>query len=880
MFKGFFTSMIVLLFLQQAVSSPSATTTHLCSDVQKLALFQFKLSLSIEACASTHCDISHPKTMSWTMSSDCCSWDGVTCNQLTGDVIGLDLSCSCLGGSILPNSTLFQLSYLQFLNFRANNISGVLPQGIFHLHNLKQLRVDYNSNLTISLPEVKWESSSSLQILSLSETTFSGGIPDSIGYLNSLSSLSLRKCKFSGLIPRFIGNLTRLTTLDLSSNNFSGPIPDSFANLQNLTYLFLDINNLVGQFPSWVANLRQLVGLDLSDNGLDLSDNSLRGPLPSNLTALQLPQLTALYLSNNSLNGTIPSWLFDLPSLAELSLDHNDFTGQIKEFNSSRSPLRSFSCANNLLNGNIPLSLSTLVNLIDLELSSNNFPGFLDVDMFSHLYTLDLSHNGLSLRITNMTKFNPNLESLGLASCNIKKFPHFIKSLEHLQDLDLSNNLIDGEIPQWIWKDSLNDLDLSHNFLTGGLHHLLQNRLFFLKLQYNTLSGSLPDSICNSSSLEILNLSHNNFTGALPTCSRSLESSLSVLGVLINRISGSLPSTLSNFRMLRSLNLYGNKLEGTVPPSFAKFDHLEVLDLGSNQLNGAFPQWLEYLKNLQVLILKSNKFHGMINNSSKIEHPFPSLRIIDLSDNMFSGPLPAKYIKNFKAMMDGEVNRKERSYMGNSYYSDTIITVIKGVETEYVKILTVFTTIDLSRNKFEGQIPEYIGNLKSLINLNLSQNHLTGHIPSLIGNLLLLESLDFSFNRLTGVIPQQLTSIYTLSRLNLSHNDLSGRIPEGAQFYTFQNDSYAGNLALCGQPLSIKCERETNEMQEEEDEGDDYFFNGFTWEAVVIGYGSGVVLGFVVGYIMFMVGKPKWFMGIIARELGLKVRRLEIKRFA
>ncbi|KAL1825496.1 hypothetical protein ACET3Z_012274 [Daucus carota] len=81
-------------------------------------------------------------------------------------------------------------------------------------------------------------------------------------------------------------------------------------------------------------------------------------------------------------------------------------------------------------------------------------------------------------------------------------------------------------------------------------------------------------------------------------------------------------------------------------------------------------------------------------------------------------------------------------------------------------------------------------------------------------------------------------------------------------------------------PLSIKCERGTNEMQEEEDEGDDYFFNGFTWEAVVIGYGSGVVLGFVVGYIMFMVGKPKWFMGIIARELGLKVRRLEIKRFA
>lgn len=205
--------------------------------------------------------------------------------------------------------------------------------------------------------------------------------------------------------------------------------------------------------------------------------------------------------------------------------------------------------------------------------------------------------------------------------------------------------------------------------------------------------------------------------------------------------------------------------------------------------------------------------------------------------------------------------------------------VIKGVEIEFVRILTVFTTIDLSRNKFEGEIPEYIGNLKSLRYLNLSHNHLSGHIPSLIGKLLMLESLDLSFNQLEGVIPQQLTGIYSLSRLNLSQNNLSGHIPEGAQFNTFGNDSYAGNLRLCGPPMSKMCKREITKTHQEEDGDDDYFFSGFTSKAVVIGYGSGVVLGFVVGYMMFKAGKPKWFTGIIARELGLKVRRLEIRGF-
>ncbi|KAL8106761.1 hypothetical protein AgCh_023506 [Apium graveolens] len=115
----------------------------------------------------------------------------------------------------------------------------------------------------------------------------------------------------------------------------------------------------------------------------------------------------------------------------------------------------------------------------------------------------------------------------------------------------------------------------------------------------------------------------------------------------------------------------------------------------------------------------------------------------------------------------------------------------------------------------------------------------------------MLELLDLSLNQLEG----EIASVYTLARLNLSCNQLEGRIPKGSQFNTFGNDSYVGNLGLCGFPLPKECEHESEALEDGED--DDYFFSGFTWEAVVIGYGCGVVPAFIAGYLMLLARKPK-----------------------
>ncbi|PHT63870.1 hypothetical protein T459_32290 [Capsicum annuum] len=91
--------------------------------------------------------------------------------------------------------------------------------------------------------------------------------------------------------------------------------------------------------------------------------------------------------------------------------------------------------------------------------------------------------------------------------------------------------------------------------------------------------------------------------------------------------------------------------------------------------------------------------------------------------------------------------------------ADSMTLVIKNQETKFNKILKIFTAIDLSRNKFEGEIPKLIGNLNSLPLLNLSHNHLTGHIPIEMRNMSTLEALDLSYNQLAGKIPEELASL-------------------------------------------------------------------------------------------------------------------------
>ncbi|GKV47863.1 hypothetical protein SLEP1_g54719 [Rubroshorea leprosula] len=846
------------------------------------ALLQFKTSFSINN-STINNTVYNPylcgtKTESWKEGIDCCSWDGVSCDNVTGHVIALDLSFDCLSGTFPSNSTLFLLKNLESLNLAYNDfrlskippkisqfirlkhldisssrfssqvpaeiahlpklvslylsnnlyddspkliletttfrnlvhnlsevreleLSGVnmtsvnprffmnlssslttldliesglrgnFPNSIFRFPNLKKFSLGGNENLTIDLPSSNWSNPlqdlglsvmdcgrrlpesigelKSLQSLSLS-CNLEGSLPASIGNLSQLTDLSLPFNNFNGQIPTSLANLTQLTSLDLSRNQFSGPIPASIGNLRQLTILDLSSSNLSGQIPPSLANLTQLTFLDLSNNQfsgsipdsignlrqlalLALSYNNFSGQIPPSLA--NLTQLSSLYLSNNQFSSMLPPWIFTLPLLESLYLNHNQFQGQINQF--QQNSLIGLDLSNNKLQGSIPNSIAILVNLSYLDLSSNHFSDLVEADIFSALQNLEtifLSDNNLSLRMNVNANFTlPKLTHVSFSSCNLSEFPNFIRHSNGLQSLVLSKNSIHGNIPQWL---------------------------------------------CEKDDLQILDLSHNNLIGKIPNC---LPKFLSVLNLQVNYFDGNIPFGFPEGCGLQNLNLHGNQMDGPLPRSLVNCSTLEVLDVGNNNIEDTFPHWLESLPDLQVLVLRSNKFHGSVQ-STKESPSFLRLRVLDLSNNDFLGPLPVRYIKNFKAMMDLYRDEGSPEYMNVNSYQYSLVVTWKGFDYELQGILTVFSSIHLSNNMFEGEIPDVIGKLSSLKGLNLSHNNLTGHIPPSLGNLTNLEWLDLSSNELAGKIPDQLVSLTQLSVLNLSNNHLAGRIPQGSQF--------------------------------------------------------------------------------------------------
>nr|XP_025884463.1 receptor-like protein 12 [Solanum lycopersicum] len=132
-------------------------------------------------------------------------------------------------------------------------------------------------------------------------------------------------------------------------------------------------------------------------------------------------------------------------------------------------------------------------------------------------------------------------------------------------------------------------------------------------------------------------------------------SSLKVLDLRRNNFTGSIPPLCAKSTSLITIVLNDNQFEGTLPLSLINCSNLEVFDMGNNAINDTFPAWLGTLEELQVLILKSNLFHGPIS-SCQSTLCFPELRIFDLSHNQLSGSLPVKLFGKFKAMikLDGE----------------------------------------------------------------------------------------------------------------------------------------------------------------------------------------------------------------------------------
>ncbi|GMN62189.1 hypothetical protein TIFTF001_031271 [Ficus carica] len=571
--------------------------------------------------------------------------------------------------------------------------------------------------------------------------------------------------------------------------------------------------------------------------------------------------------------------------------------------------------------GPLPSSLSRLSNLQLLELGGNAFSGTVDFNMFlnmKNLYSLGLSANMLSVLIReNSTTIStnaslPKFEILSLGSCNLTTFPGFLRHQYGLTWLDLSNNSMHGKVPKWIWNTSIEILDIHDNFFAGfSIDVLPSMSLRYLDFQknnfmgalpipppstnyfdgsYNELSGEISPLFFNLSSLQLLALSHNKMSGVLPECLRNTNHNLSSAGVTQMCSFGS---------QLQVMDLSYNQFHGRLPQSLlSNCLELKVLKLDNNNFRDVFPSWLGNLRELKLLLLRSNHFHGEITSNSTSEDDFPSLQIMDLSHNNFSGVLPSHCFQKWNAMKD--FDGRKSSYLSIPINVSTSTTTFqatyqtkaafqavcpvtitnKGRDMEYGKILEVFTVIDLSSNRFHGDIPECLGNLRGLQVLNLSNNMLDGSIPSSLSNMTQLESLDLSLNKLSGEIPQQLVQLTFLAFFNVSFNRLRGLIPQGNQFSTFDISSYEGNARLRGLPSFSTPPRASPSASgsDEEDNQDSMSWFKSNWMTILPGFVGGLIFGVAIEHLL-AIDERIWFIkffniGVVTKTKGRKGRKL------
>ncbi|KAI9092745.1 hypothetical protein K1719_027542 [Acacia pycnantha] len=632
---------------------------------------------------------------SWTSQEDCCLWEGVHCDNITGRVTELDLADYDLEGVI--NLSLLQLESLNHLDLSNNGFTTNFSAPLHYL--------DFSWNDMV-LNDLRWLSQlSSVKYLNLSFNDI-GSEPNWLQHVAMLPSLSELSLAFLGLrdFPSYnYVNFTSLKALDLYGNNISSKLPDSFFNVtKDISYINLDHNNFNGGLPRTLFKLPNL-------NYLLLSNNKFEGSIPSLVG--NLSSLKSLYLSHNYFSGNLPESLGQLHKLSDLYIQYNSWVPPFQ--------LKYFASENTSLGANFPAWLYTQGSLEGLWLSRSMISN-IDADIFWSFIEridrwVDLSNNFISGDISNVTL---NSQTIVLEYNNFSGgLPHISTNVSHFW---ASHNSFSGSIFPFLCLPQSNGKTMS-----------------ILELSYNHLSGILPDCWANWKQLGYLNLRSNKLTGKVPPSMASLN--LDLLDLSDNNLFGKFSLDLLNWTNLQYLFLEGNEFSGSLTNLVAQ--NLVVIKLRNNQFVGNIPSQLCNLSSLIILDLAKNKLSGSIPHC-----------LYNLTSQEHVGSQDTDMIKVFTKGRELDYKFSRVRYP-KSGVIDLSTKILSGEIPKELFGASQMQTLNLSRNQLTGKIPTEIGDVTSLESLDLSYNRLSGEIPSTISNLSLLSYLNISYNNFIGQIP-------------------------------------------------------------------------------------------------------------------------------
>ncbi|XP_052138099.1 receptor kinase-like protein Xa21 [Oryza glaberrima] len=341
-----------------------------------------------------------------------------------------------------------------------------------------------------------------------------------------------------------------------------------------------------------------------------------------------------------------------------------------------------------------------------------------------------------------------------------------VGNLTFLRTLNLSTNHFSGQIPP--------------------LNHL--RKIQILDLSSNSLTGAIPDTLTNCSSLTILDLNINSLSGEIPL-KIGLLSNLSGLFLSVNNLTGNIPPTLGNISHIKVLGLAQNHLTGSIPQELGKLSNMRKLLLGSNRLSGIVPQSIFNLSSLQVLSLEINMLGKTLPHDIGIG--LPSIQLFSLNRNMFEGEIPysignASNLQVFDLSYNHFIGEIPSSFGKLGYLVDLALenNKLQAKDMKSWEFLSALRNcsflkyLSLNNNQLEGVIPNSIGNLPtSLQILLLGWNKLSGIVPPSIGNLRGLTRLGLAANKHSGTIEGWIGNLTNLQVVNLNGNSFNGPIP-------------------------------------------------------------------------------------------------------
>ncbi|CAA2995505.1 LRR receptor-like serine threonine- kinase GSO1 [Olea europaea subsp. europaea] len=734
--------------------------------------------------------------------SNCCNWERVTCDPTTGRVVELDLNNLHISNILDPqdyflNVSLFSpfkeirildlsgnelmssastagfiklvhLKRLEKFNLAFNEFNNSIFKALSALKPLKFLNLSHN-NFEGLLPVQDLSALWNLEILDLSHNRFEGNpsLQDatSLSQLRKLEHLDLGNNYFNKDILKSVSNLTALIFLSLQKNDMEGPISSNeLDNLnKDLEVLILRENQLTGHLP--IQDLIAFKNLKV----LDLSKNNFTGSIPQIIGLMS--SLSALSLAENNLTGFLPSKGFcELKNLQELDLSLNAFEGQLPRCFTNLSSIRVLDLSMNRFKGDISFIISNLTSLQYISLKDNEFEGKLSLSLLanhSELEIVELGNMGKMDVETENSNWTPNfqLKVLLLSNCNLNKLdgniPTFLSHQYRLKVIDLSNNNLRGNFPNWLLRKNagLEVLNLRNNSLVGQLslppHHnnsiywydLSNNRftgqvgedmgrkllsIEYLNLSRNYFDGTIPSSLCNMSNLIQLDLSFNNFYGEIPKELIAGCINLSVLKLSSNKFKGEVFDTSFNLTSIIALRLEDNHFSGTVTNVITRSSIMSMLDISNNHISGEV-SWISNMTSLMTVLMYNNFLRGRLPCQLGV------FGLLDISHNSLSGPLPS--CSNMRGHIVLQGNKFTRpipdAFLNSSYLQ----------------------TLDMRDNLLSGTIPNSFHALSDLRVLLLGSNQLNGFIPNHICNLKKVSLMDLSHNKFSGIIPHCINNI-------------------------------------------------------------------------------------------------------------------------